>query len=231
MLRIRVKEQEYQIMAAGPATVAAVELMLKHAGPDPTGTTAPAGQYLIYVFGTTESRDAGPLVLQTLDDSAKTLDIVAEIHREIVLVRNEHQALRTAKARLEQMQAEKLFAFTDKIDAQSFRILCAVLAQGDVAKASRSLNMKDATLRSRMKSWAERGPAYQVLTELVRWRKAMGAKGTVPLNEAIVKETAVTADFAGLLSDVLDELLTMNEENWGEKAEALAELLRPHVAR
>jgi hypothetical protein len=39
------------------------------------------------------------------------------------------------------------------------------------------------------------------------------------------------ADFAGLLSDVLEEVLGMTEENWQKKAEALAELLRPHVPR
>jgi hypothetical protein len=105
------------------------------------------------------------------------------------------------------------------------------LANGDVAKASRALNMSDSTLRSRMADWETRGPAYKVLVELVRWRKEMGRKGTVPLNEAITKGTMANADLAGLLSDVLDEVLEMNEETWEEKANLLAGLLRPHVAR
>ena len=153
------------------------------------------------------------------------------LHKKMDTVRDDYAALRTAKARLEKMQAEKMFAFTHRIDPQSFRILCAVLAQGDVAKASRALNMEDSTLRKRMAGWPACGPAYKVLVDLVRWRKKMGRKGTVALNESITKGTAAPADYAGLLSDVMDELLAMNEGNWEQKAEELADLLRPHVPR
>jgi hypothetical protein len=157
--------------------------------------------------------------------------VLGRIFREIAAVRTEFRDLRRVKERLEQMQGEKLFAFTDQIDPESFRILCGILAHGDVAKASRALNLKDATLRSRMADWEQRGPAYRVLVDLVRWRKAMGRKGTVALNQAITHGTAAPCDFAGLLTDVLDEVLGMNAENWPEKADALAELLRPHVPR
>jgi hypothetical protein len=178
-----------------------------------------------------ERRHGEKFVFQKSAEADRTLEIVSDIHREIVAIRDEWQSLKSAKARLEQMQSEKLFAFTNKIDVESFRILCAVLAHGDVAKASRTLNAPATTLRSRMNRWKDRGPAYQVLSELVRWRKAMGNKGTVSVNESITQGTAAPADFAGLLSDVLDEVLTMTEDNWNEKAEALAELLRPHVGR
>ena len=146
-------------------------------------------------------------------------------------VRTEYHEMKTIKERLEKMQAEKLFAFTDGIDPDSFRVLCSILANGDVAKASRALNMKDSTLRTRVVDWETRGPTYKVLIELVRWRKSIGRKGIVPLNESIIKGTAAHADFAGLLADVLDEVLEMTEENWEEKADALANLLRPYVPR
>ena len=70
-------------------------------------------------------------------------------------MRKDYAETKTAKERLERMQAEKLFAFTEKLDADSFHILCAVLAQGDVAKARRALNACDATLRSRIRQWEE----------------------------------------------------------------------------
>ena len=91
--------------------------------------------------------------------------------------------------------------------------------------------MRDSTLRSRMAGWKSRGSAYKVLAELVRWRKEMGHKECVPLNESIVQGTAPNTDYAGLLSDVLDELLSMNQDNWDEKAESLATVLRPYVPR
>ena len=175
--------------------------------------------------------DPGNFMLQKINYVNKTADIVSQIHQEIKTIREERRELRSAKERLEQMQAGKLFAFTNKIDVESFRVLCAVLAQGDVAKASRALNTHENTVRSRVKGWEDRGPAYRVLIDLVRWRKAMGNRGTVALNESITGATAASADFAGLLSDVLDELLAMTEENWNEKVEVLADLLRPHVER
>lgn len=130
MHSITVNQQHLEVSAAPPEMVAAVELMLKSSSFDQAQSLVPTGKYLkgvIYVFGNTEPRDAGTVVLQKIEEAGKTLDMVTKIHHEISLVRDEHRALRTAKARLEQMQAEKLFAFTDKIDADSFRILCAVL--------------------------------------------------------------------------------------------------------
>jgi len=232
MYNIAVNQEQFEVSAAAADTVEAVERMLKGVGSELTGTALPPGKFLkgvICVFGSSEPRNAGIMVLQKIEEAAQTLNIVSAIHREIALVRDEHRALKSAKARLEQMQSEKLFAFTNKIDAESFRVLCAVLAHGDAAKASRALNVNDSSLRKRMAGWSDRGPAYQVLLDLVRWRKAMGARGTVPLNEAVTQGTAASADFPGLLSDVLDELLEMNEDNWEAKAESLAALLRPYV--
>ena len=157
--------------------------------------------------------------------------LLADIHKEIAAVRTDFRDMKTVKERLAKMQGEKLFAFTNKIDAPSFRILCAVLANGDVAKASRALNLSDSTVRSRIAKWDAQGPAYKVLGELVRWRKEMGRKEIVSLPESILKNTAPSADFAGVLSDVLDEVLAMNDSNWSEKADTLAELLRPYVPR
>jgi len=94
-----------------------------------------------------------------------------------------------------------------------------------------ALNMSDPTLRSRMKEWKKRGGAYKILIELVRWRKKMGTKGTVPLDESIFKGTAASVDFPDLLSDVVEELGEMNPNNWADKADDLAELLRPYVSR
>ena len=67
------------------------------------------------------------------------------------------------------------------------------------------------------------------MLDLVRWRKAVGRKETVALNENVLMEKADRVDYPGLLADVLDGLLSMTEENWAERCEELAELLRPVV--
>jgi hypothetical protein len=156
--------------------------------------------------------------------------VLEGLHREIASVRKDFTALHVAKQRLEKMQADGVFAFTQKVDATSFKILCAVLAHGDVAKAGRTLSISDPMMRKTLRQWRNRGPAYSTMLELVRWRKKIGRKETIPLNEAILHEKADTTDYPGLLSDVLDCLLSMTETNWQDLANDLAETLRPAIA-
>ncbi len=151
------------------------------------------------------------------------------IHQEIASVRKEFGEIRSAKQRLEKMQAEGLLAFTRKVDATSFKVLCAILGEGDVSKASRALGMPDASVRTIMRRWQGRGKEYCTMLELVRWRKKVGRRETLPLNDAVIQERAETRDYPGLLSDVLDGLLSVTEENWEERCGELADLLRPVV--
>jgi hypothetical protein len=169
--------------------------------------------------------------LGRVGNGAGTDAILENIHREIRAVRTEYHETRRAKERLEKMRADGLFKFTEKIDPTSFRILCAVLVHGDVSKASRALNQSDSTVRSCVDGWKNRGGAYTVLGDLVRWRKAVGRRDPGQLSEDILGGKAASTDYAGLISDVLDELLSFDESNWEEKCEELAGLLRPYVSR
>lgn len=154
-----------------------------------------------------------------------------ELRREIAAVRKDYNELRRAKEELEKMRAEGLFKFVEKVDPDAFRLLFAILLHGDVSKASRALGEKDSTVRTRMAEWKRRGPAYRVMLDLVRWRKTIGRQETVQLSERILGEPAARADFPGLISDVLDELLSFDESNWETKCEELAALLRPYAKR
>lgn len=158
-----------------------------------------------------------------LRDHGRTL---LDIHREIAAVRHDFVELSTAKQRLEKMLADGLFKFTQKVDTTSFKVLCAILAEGDVAKAGRRLGLGDAMMRYHLRQWVGKGAAYSTMLDLVRWRKQVGRKETLPLNDAILHEKAVTTDYPGLLSDVLDGLLSMTETNWPDLCAELADLLR-----
>jgi hypothetical protein len=167
-----------------------------------------------------------------IKDLKETQEMSAQdTHREIVSVTNSFDELRRIKEVLQKMQNEKLFGFITKLSPNDFRALCAILAKGDMAKAARALHLAETTVTNRVRLWRSRGPAYKVLLEMVRWRKKIGQKGTVPVPESVLQNTASHTDFAGILADVLEEILAMTEENWQEKAEALAELLRPLVER
>jgi hypothetical protein len=152
------------------------------------------------------------------------------IHREIAAVRKDFVELRTAKQRLEKMLADGTFAFTQKVDATSFKILCTILAEGDVAKAGRRLGITDSMMRYTLTQWESRGQAYGAMLDLVRWRKQVGRKETLALNDDIMHEQAEATDYPGLLSDVLDGLLSMTETNWQDLCEDLADRLRPVLA-
>jgi hypothetical protein len=152
------------------------------------------------------------------------------LHRKIDAGHAERAELRDAKARLEQVVAEGLLKFLGRVDAQSLRVVYAVLAKGDIAKAARELKMKDSTLREFVTKWKGKGKEYAVLADLVRWRKDTKFTGTVPFNEAVFASEASSVDYGALIADVLDGLLMMTEGNWEDKREELAELLRPVVA-
>ena len=169
---------------------------------------------------------------------ARVVEKMEVMHRDIATVarrdlelRQENGELKTAKARLEEIQREGLLKFAGKLDLESVLVACAILSEGDVAKASRALEMNDATLRAMLRRWEGMGPAYATLLDLVRWRKAVGGKTTVPFNDALFHEKAATVDAEGLLADVLDGLLSMTEQNWPELCDELVALLRPAVGR
>ena len=162
---------------------------------------------------------------QAADSAGRAL---VELRRELARLRKAVPASTQAAGDVRQLGKE-LSVLTGRIDARSFQILCAVLAYGDVAKASRQLKIPDATVRSLIKGWRGHGTAYNTMLDLVRWRKQVGRRETVRLNEAIFAAQTPSTDYAGLLSDVLEHLLEMTEDNWEERSRELADLLRPYA--
>ncbi|MFN7140428.1 MAG: hypothetical protein ACK4UN_13910 [Limisphaerales bacterium] len=156
------------------------------------------------------------------EDLAKTIE---KMGRDIEAVARGTYELQTARARLEQMQGENLFRFVQKIDSDAFRIVCAILAHGDVAKASRGLKMKDSTVRDVLRSWERRGEPYRGLLRLVQWRKGSRIKGTVPFNDAMLYQKNLETNRESVFRDVLDGLMGMTEGNWEDVCEELKEML------
>jgi len=152
--------------------------------------------------------------------------VLEGIRREIAAVAADRRDLIAAKTRLEQMQGEGLFGFIKKIDRESLDIFFTILAKGDLAKASRALVMNDSTLRSKVAGWRKRGKPYLALAEFVRWRKSINGEAGMEIAKRMVSGGERSVDHAGLLQDTLEILGTFNPDNWEEKCETLAELLR-----
>jgi hypothetical protein len=157
--------------------------------------------------------------------------VLEGIHRAITAGHDERRELREAKARLELMQGENLFKFVQKVDDRAFRIVCAVLVHGDVAKAARALSESDSTLRDFMGTWKKRGGAYIGLLEIVKWRKRRHLGGTVPFNDALLYDKGTEGKRENVLKDVLDGLLSMTEGNWPDICAELENLLREQLGQ
>jgi len=104
---------------------------------------------------------------------------------------------------------------------------CAVKT---LSKAAPALGMGDSTLRDLLREWARRGEAYARMLDVVKWRKRVGGKERVPLNENIILGRAASPEYPALLSEVLDGLLSMTGSNWEELSSELAEMLRAEIA-
>ena len=158
---------------------------------------------------------------------AKTVE---RIDRNIEAVGKQNQELRAAKARLEAMQAEGLFAFASKIDRTTLDQFFAVLASGDVAKASRDLGMKDSSLRSIITRWKGRGKAYAALAEFLRWRKSIKGEAGKEFAKRLASGGERGTDYPALIRDVIGELESFNPDNWADRCDDLSKLLRDALA-
>lgn len=154
--------------------------------------------------------------------------VLREIHKEIAAVRTEFHDVKRVKKGLEEMVAQGYFGFLKTVDARSFKILCTIISAGDVAKASVHLEMADSTLRDELRKWKRRGPAFRKMLDLVRWRKGRGHVEFKSLDDAVILEKASSTNYPALISEVLDQLLSMTEGNWEDTCHELSELLRDH---
>lgn len=155
---------------------------------------------------------------------------VEEIHRDIATVAKQKRDLSEAKARLEQMHGEGVFAFARHIDREAREQFLAVMACGDVAKAARDLGMKDSTLRSRLEKWPQRGKAYAALAEIVRWRKSIKGEAGMDQAKRVASGAERDVDYPALVRDVIAELEELVPDNWEERCGDLAEALRKVVS-
>lgn len=130
--------------------------------------------------------------------------------------------------RLQAMYAKGLFDFLQKCDAESLRYFLAILSAGDIAKASRALDMADRTLRDRVNAWQTKEHHYQVMFDLVGWRKKVGGKVQVPFNDALNYESD-PASASTILKETLEALRDQDSGNWESVRDELVEILEEEV--
>lgn len=127
------------------------------------------------------------------------------------------------------MQAQGLLKFVSQVDGEAFRQVCVILASPSLLQASKTLEMPESSLRARVESWKTAAGPFPALAALVLWRRTVKKRVTVRLEEAITSGSATSVDYPGLVADVIEELLKIDDENWAAKVEELTDLLRPYA--
>jgi hypothetical protein len=164
-------------------------------------------------------------VMQRVEGLAGDVKAVTHAHQEL---RCENERLRAAEAALGAIQAEGLLTFVHALDVEAFKLAVAVLAQGDVAKAARALDLDLEQVRWKLRTWRKSKGVYRRLAELIKWRKGKRMLGLCEYKDALAKVASGT-DRETVLSEVLSGLMSMTEGNWQDVCAELRLELRKLV--
>jgi len=185
------------------------------------------------VMGGTECRTGG-----SPDNNEVMLNLVRKVDGKIDQVLDQttqviNQGFEVAKAKsaLMETMAKGVLDWAAKIEPDDFRVLAAIMAAGDIAKAAVALNRPDSTVRSLVQSWPSKGTAYRLLPGLVSWRKKVGGKYKVPFNDAIDYKVTSATDYPRILRGILTDLENATAGDLPDVVQEVIELLREEVPR
>ena len=169
--------------------------------------------------------------------AAETVKAIQEVGQEVGklvikldAVVTDHTKLKLANEQLVKMQGEGLLKFDKKVDLESYHLMCVILHLGTVAKACRHLKLKDSTVREQILSWKKRGGYYASMADLVVWRKGRNGATMVPFNDELFYQQYKEGNSEEIFKGLLDDVLSMTENNREEVCADLANTLRRHIS-
>ena len=148
------------------------------------------------------------------------------------------------------MQGAGLFKFALRVDGEDFRAFATVMALGNRKAAAEFLDVPVRTFYHRVDGWKQRGKDYQRMFRMVEWRKAVGRKIQVRLEDSVLSSESdgaenpetlaavldkVKADGSGsdaypnIVQEVLGALREQNASNWQGVRRELVEILEEEV--
>ncbi len=158
--------------------------------------------------------------------------------------------LKQENMELKEMQGAGLFKFALRVDGEDFRAFATVMALGNRKAAAEFLDVPARTFYHRVEGWRSRGKDYQRMYRMVEWRKAVGRKIQVRLEDSVMSSDADGAENPETLASVLDRvksgslgsevypsiaqqvlsaLRAQNEKNWQSVRGELVEVLEEEV--
>ncbi|MHB8521871.1 MAG: hypothetical protein ACYDH9_14070 [Limisphaerales bacterium] len=187
-------------------------------------------------------------ILAASDGLAAT---VARIGRDLEAVARGNYALRNENEELRTLQQEGFFKFALRVEGEDFRAFAVIMALGNRKAAAGFLNVPHRSFYDRVERWRSRGPDYRRMWRFVEWRKQVGRKMKVRLEDSIQSgepsdgaENPVTVgalveriseadnrDYPAILRQVLEALAEQNPQNWAQVRAELTELLKEEVSQ
>ena len=158
--------------------------------------------------------------------------------------------LRKENEELKGLLAGGYLKFVLAVDAWDFLAFACVMALGNQNAAAKHLKIPHRSFRDRVERWNNRGRDYQRMLRLVEWRKAVGRKIKLRLEESVqsgepndrpenpetvgdVLDTISQADgrdYPALLRQILGALQSQNAKNWPSVQGELVELIKEEGA-
>jgi hypothetical protein len=171
---------------------------------------------------------------QGLAEGAGLVKTVEKLGRDMDAVARGNYELRKENEELRRLQAEGYFKFALRVDAEDFRAFATIMALKNRKAAADFLEIPFRTFYDRVGAWNRKGRDYQRMYRLVEWRKAVGRKITLRLEDSVqsgepndkpenpetiggvldMMSQADSRDYPALLGQILEALQAQNAKNW-----------------
>jgi hypothetical protein len=182
-----------------------------------------------------------------IDDLKQGVDTV-RMNTEAI-AKNEYD-LRQENAELRELAKNGFLRFATRVEADDFRAFAAIMLTGNRNQAAKALSIPQRSFYDLVESWLSRGADYKRMHRMADWRKKVGRKIKVRLDDSLlgteIKDQAENSETIrdvlaamrdktdadnrdDLLRDILQALARQNAQNWQSVQAEVIGLLREVV--
>jgi hypothetical protein len=172
-----------------------------------------------------------------------------KIGRDIEAVARNQYELRKENEELRQLNKEGYFNFAVLVNGEDFLAFAVIMALGNRKAAAEHLTIPHRTFYDRVNLWARGSKDHQRMFRLVEWRKKVGRKILVRLEDSVQSgepndepENPVTVasvlegiaasdsrDYPAILREIMEVLVTQNSKNWPEVGKEAIAIIKDEI--
>lgn len=187
-----------------------------------------------------------PEAIANIGKSVETVRVNTE-----AIAKNEYE-LRQENAELRELAKNGFLRFATRVEADDFRAFAAIMLTGNRNQAAKALTMPQRSFYDLVETWLSRGPDYRRMYRMADWRKKVGRKIKVRLDDSLLgteiedqaenpetmrevlaamrdKTDAKSQD--DLLRDILQAMARQNAQNWSSIQAEVIGLLKQELSQ